>query len=98
MKSASDGTYGVAEEQAAELVRGPLLSAIEQQLARPTDIEARIHRALDLLRGPGADPALRARLELISCALFQMNQLKRDGRVNHYASQLLRLRSVARSL
>jgi hypothetical protein len=82
-------------EQAAMDLKLALLHSIEQDgLVRPVH-ESRLHKAIDLLRANGADPARLRRLESMSCTFAQMRHFLRQGRVNAHASALLRLRRDA---
>jgi len=85
-------------EHTAAAVRAALLWAIEQDGVITPKSEAQVHKALDLLRRAEGDPALIAKMEAMSCTIMQMGHLRREGRVNAYASQLLRLRRAAYAL
>jgi hypothetical protein len=86
------------EDQAAFLVKNAMLRAVEQDWVVTPASEAQVHKAADLLRSTKADPTLLSKIEAISCTLLKMKHLQQQGRVNLYASQLLRLRSVANAL
>jgi hypothetical protein len=86
------------EAQAAFLVKRALLRAVEQDGFVTHASEGQVHKAVDLLRNTRADPSLLCTVEAISCTLLKMRQLHQEGRVNLYASQLLRLRSAAHAL
>jgi hypothetical protein len=81
-----------------DLVRRTILSAVEQDKPMSPAADAQVQRAIDLLRFcPGTSDTL-SRLETISCALVKMHQAQRDGRVNAYASTLLRISRAAEAL
>jgi hypothetical protein len=91
------GQFG-SEQVAAWRARAELLRAVEEEGYVTPHGDTAVHNALDLARGAGADPMLLRRLEAISCAIAWMRYLRAQGRVNAYASQLLRLRAAARAL
>jgi len=61
-------------------------------------VEAEVHRALDLLHREGEDGERLRKIEDISCRLHHMRACLRSGRVNAYASNMLRLRRLVESL
>ena len=85
-------------EQAAQVAKLSILRAIETQGHLTAENEARVQRALDLLRAAGAPPEKRRQLETISCTLETLHGALIEGRVNFYASALLRLRKAAEAL
>ncbi len=95
-------TSGVAphatREQAVALVRTALADAVDPQSFIGPRADALVQRAIHLLRKTQEDPDALHRLEQISCTLMEMSYLRRQGRVNAYASRLLRLRRSAQQL
>jgi hypothetical protein len=77
---------------AVEIAKATLRRAVATDSVIPFAAETQVHRAVDLLRSANADPALLRTFESTSCAMAEMRHLHRQGRVNHYASRLLRLR------
>lgn len=57
-------------------------------------VESKVHKAIDLLRGTSADAKLLAIAESLSCAMREMAELLREGRVNAYDSRALRVRKL----
>lgn len=81
-----------ARDHAVELLRDAVAGATHSDGIIAGKVEAQVHNAIDFLRGAGADVALILKFEQASCLLYEMNHLRRQGRVNAYASKLLRLR------
>jgi hypothetical protein len=86
-----DATDAVAAK-AVEIAKATLKRAIATDGLIPFAAETQVHRAVDLLRSANADAGLLRAFESTSCAMAEMRHLHRQGRVNHYASRLLRLR------
>jgi hypothetical protein len=85
-------------EQAAQVAKLSILRAIDANGHLTAENEARVQRALDLLRAAGAPPERKRQLEAISCTLETLHGALMEGRVNFYASALLRLRKAAEAL
>jgi hypothetical protein len=84
--------------EAAALVGQAIVRAVEQDGVVSFKHETQVHKLIDLMRSTKAAPELLARLEGISCSLAQLPHLLRDGRVNLYASRVLRLKKAALAL
>ncbi len=95
---ARDTTCSNADDQAATLVKQALIRSVAQDGIVTPKHEAQVHKAIDLLRATRGDPALLSRFEAMSCTLAQMRLYLHQGRVNAYASALLRLRSAANAI
>jgi hypothetical protein len=90
------------EEQPAEqivaAVKTGLLRDIESGRAVSAAHFAQIHRAIDLMRASEAAPDRLACVERVSCLMHPIPLLLRQGRVNAYASAMLKLRRAAAGL
>jgi len=60
--------------------------------------EAQVHEAVDLLRTSQGDRDLLATAESVSCFMMEMSHYRRQGRVNAYASKLIRVRKTCEAL
>ena len=85
-----------ARERAIALMKSAL-SIRQDDLVIP-NMEARVHEAVDLLRISQADNDLLGTAQFVSCRLMEMRHYRRQGRVNAYASKLVRLRKACESL
>ena len=80
------------------VVKKAILRSIERDGFITPAAEAQVQRAVDLLKLEKCDPQHREQVEHISCTLREMHQWLLDGRVNAYASALLRLRRRVQAL
>ena len=88
----------VMRERAISLMQGALAkAALNGDLVVPS-VEAQVHEAIDLLRISRADDALLGTAQFVSCGLMEMRHYRRQGRVNAYASKLMRVRKACASL
>jgi hypothetical protein len=87
-----------AREQAITLIQGAFAKAAHHGDLLVPSMEAQVHRAIDLLRTSQADDALLGTAQFVSCGLMQMRHYRRQGRVNAYASKLMRVRKACASL
>lgn len=85
-------------EPIVQVVKKAVLRSIEREGLITPAVEAKVHRAVDLLHLARADEAPLRTVESISCTLHEMRQWLIEGRVNAYASGLLRLRRTVEAL
>jgi len=79
-------------------VKGRLLHDIDAGRPISGAHAAQLHRAIDLLRAGQGDPIRLATVEKMSCVMHPMPHLLRQGRVNAYASAVLKLRRAVTGL
>lgn len=92
---AQELTGTAACDHAISLLKGAVERAATLDGVVAGKVEAQVHRAIDLLRSTSADAELRFRFEQVSCLLFEMSHLLRQGQVNAYSSKMLRLKRAA---
>ena len=93
----SEAVSGI-DHQAVQLVKAAVARAVEVDGFVALGSEGQVHRAVDMLRSARADQMLLGTVERISCAMTEMSHLRRQGRVNAYASRLLRLKKAGEAL
>ena len=86
------------QREAAVLLKEALLKEVEREGAITLATECKVQWAIPLLRSGHGDAHSLSRAEAISCAIARMQVARREGRVNAYASTLLRLRRAAQAL
>lgn len=89
---------GAVRERAIALMKSALAEAARRGGVLVPRAEAQVHQAVDLLRSSQADRDLLAAAERLSCAMMEMNHYRRQGRVNAYASKLIRVRKTCEGL
>lgn len=81
--------------RAIEELKGSIARAGTVETVPAGHLEAKVHRTIHLLREAGGEMDLIMKFEQVSCLLREMSHQLGQGRVNAYASGLLRLRRAA---
>jgi hypothetical protein len=85
-------------ERAIALMKSALAEASRRGDVVVPRAEAQVHEAVDLLRMSQADRDLLATAESVSCVMMEMSHYRRQGRINAYASKLIRVRKACEAL